>query len=116
MKDKSFYIFLHRQIPVFIALSLFPGLGYLLLGWINHILMPALFWYLLVIAESVWGYTLYRNRNFDSMSVLRREQWYRRAAWFFYSGFISQCLPYNHPKDTGVPCQPSSKKYFSSIF
>jgi len=87
MKDKSFYIFLHRQIPVFIALSLFPGLGYLLLGWINHMLMPALFWYLLVIAESVWGYTLYRNRNFDSMSVQRREEWYRRAAWFFYSFF-----------------------------
>jgi hypothetical protein len=32
MRDKRFYCFLHRQIPVFILLSLLPGLGYLFLG------------------------------------------------------------------------------------
>jgi len=39
MKDKRFYSFLHRQIPVFIVLSL-SRLGYLLLGWLNNVLMP----------------------------------------------------------------------------
>lgn len=88
MKDKRFYDFLHRQIPVFIALSLFPGLGYLFLGWLNGVLAPALAWYLLAIAASVWGYRLYRNFDFDAMSETRRDRWYRQCSWFFYAFFL----------------------------
>ena len=88
MKDKRFYIFLHRQIPVFIALSLFPGLGYLFLGWLNSIFAPAFIWYLLVIAASVWGYRLYRGFDFDTMSENRRDRWYRHCSWFFYAFFL----------------------------
>ncbi|MFZ3040908.1 MAG: hypothetical protein WA108_03800 [Thiobacillus sp.] len=54
MKDKRFHGFPHRQIPVFIVLSLVPGLGYLLLGWLNDVLMPALVRYMLMIATSIW--------------------------------------------------------------
>ena len=88
MRDKRFYIFLHRQIPVFIALSLFPGLGYLFLGWMNNILAPAFVWYLLVIAASVWGSRLYRGFDFDTMSESRRDRWYRHCSWFFYAFFL----------------------------
>lgn len=88
MRDKRFYIFLHRQIPVFIALSLFPGLGYLFLGWMNNILAPAFLWYLLVIAASVWGSRLYRGFDFDTMSESRRDRWYRHCSWFFYAFFL----------------------------
>lgn len=88
MKDKRFYIFLHRQIPVFIALSLFPGLGYLFLGWLNSIFAPAFVWYLLVIATSVWGFRLYRGFDFDTMSENRRDRWYRHCSWFFYAFFM----------------------------
>ncbi|HUX90084.1 MAG TPA: EAL domain-containing protein [Gallionellaceae bacterium] len=87
MRDKRFYIFLHRQIPVFIALSVLPGLGYLFLGWLNSIFAPAFIWYLLVIAASVWGYSLYHGFNFDSMSENRRERWYHHCTWFFYAFF-----------------------------
>jgi diguanylate cyclase (GGDEF)-like protein len=88
MRDKRFYIFLHRQIPVFIALSVLPGLGYLFLGWLNNILAPAFGWYLLVIAASIWGSSLYRGFNFDTMSENRRDRWYRQCSWFFYAFFL----------------------------
>jgi len=88
MRDKRFYDFLHRQIPVFIGLSLFPGLGYLFLGWLNDIFVPAFVWYLLVIAVSLWGYRLYRGLDFDAMSESRRDRWYRQCTWFFYALFL----------------------------
>lgn len=87
-RDKRFYIFLHRQIPVFILLSVLPGLGYLFLGWLNNIFAPAFIWYLLVLAESVWGYSLYRKLDFDVMSERLRDRWYRQCTWFFYSFFL----------------------------
>jgi len=88
MRDQRFYDFLRRQIPVFIALSLFPGLGYLFLSWLNGVFTPALVWYLLVIAASVWGYRLYRDFDFDTMSEQRRDRWYRQCSWFFYAFFL----------------------------
>ena len=88
MRDKRFYDFLHRQIPVFIGLSLFPGMGYLFLGWLNDIFVPAFVWYLLVIAVSLWGYRLYRGLDFDAMSESRRDRWYRQCTWFFYALFL----------------------------
>ena len=88
MRDKRFYIFLHRQIPVFIMLSLFPGLGYLFLGWLNSIFVPAFVWYLLVVAASIWGAFLYRGFDFDAMSENKRDHWYRQCSWFVYAFFL----------------------------
>jgi len=87
MKDRRFFDFHHRQIPVLIVLSVLPGLGYLFLGWLNGVFAPAFVWYLLVIAESVWGYRLYRDYDFQAMSDQRRDRWYRQCSWFFYSFF-----------------------------
>ena len=50
MKDQRFYDFLHKQIPIMLGLSLFPGLGYIFLGWLHDIHAPALIWYGLVVA------------------------------------------------------------------
>lgn len=88
MKDKRFYTFLHRQIPVIIVLSLFPGLGYILLGWLNGIMVPALCWYALILLISCWGYHLYRRFDFDRMSETRRAKWYRELSWFFHAFFL----------------------------
>ncbi|MDO9242408.1 MAG: hypothetical protein Q7U32_01210, partial [Rhodocyclaceae bacterium] len=85
MRDKRFYDFLHRQIPVFMVLSLFPGWGYLFLGWLNDIFVPAFVWYLLVIAVSLWGYRLYRALDYDAMSEPRRARWYRQCSRFVYA-------------------------------
>lgn len=92
MRDKRFYDFLHRQIPVFIALSLFPGLGYVFLGWLNGVFVPAFIWYLLVVAASLWGCRLYLGLDFDAMSEHRRDRWYRECSWFFYAFFLLWAL------------------------
>ena len=88
MKDKRFYDFLHRQILVLIFLSLLPGLGYLFLGWLNGVFVPAFVWYLLIVAVSIWGRQLYRNFDFGTMSERRREGWYRQCTWFIYAFFL----------------------------
>lgn len=93
MKAARLYIFLHRQIPVFIALSLFPGLGYLFLGWLSNIFAPAFVWYLLVIMISLWGwFGLYSGVNFATMSESQKDNWYRRCSWFFYTFFLMWML------------------------
>ncbi|MBW8329363.1 MAG: EAL domain-containing protein [Thiobacillus sp.] len=74
------------------TLSLFPGLGYLFLGWLNDIFTPAFVWYLLVIAGSIWGTYLYRDFDFDTMSDYRRNRWYRHCTWFFYTFFLLWAL------------------------
>lgn len=88
MKDQRFYHFLRRQIPVFILLSVLPGLGYLFLGWLTNVFMPAAIWYGLIIAASIWGTWIYRSFDFDTMSEARRDRWYRQCSWFLYSFFF----------------------------
>lgn len=88
MKDQRFYHFLHRQIPVFIVLSLFPGLGYLFLGWLTDVFMPAAIWYGLIVATSIWGTWIFRSFDFDAMSEARRDRWYQQCSWFLYSFFF----------------------------
>lgn len=88
MKDKRFYAFLHRQIRVLIFLSLFPGLGYLFLGWLNDVFWPAFGWYLAIIALSAWGSRLDRGFDYDTMSERARERWYRQCSRFIYAFFL----------------------------
>lgn len=88
MNDPRFYHFLHRQIPLFILLSLLPGLGYLFLGWLSNVFVPAFIWYLLIVAVSVWGIRIYRSFDFDSMSEQGRDRWYRQCSWFMYVFFL----------------------------
>ncbi|MHB1360351.1 MAG: EAL domain-containing protein [Rhodocyclaceae bacterium] len=88
MRDKRFYDFLHRQIPVLMVLALFPGLGYLFLGWLNNVFVPAFAWYLLVIAVTLWGYRLYRTFDFAAMGESRRDRWYRQCSWFVHAFFL----------------------------
>ncbi|MFZ5774014.1 MAG: putative bifunctional diguanylate cyclase/phosphodiesterase [Thermodesulfobacteriota bacterium] len=84
MQDLRFYTFLHRQLPLLIVLSVLPGVGYLLLGWLSGILLPALVWYLLILAASGWAYQLYRVGDFNTLSEGRRLRWYRHSSWCIY--------------------------------
>lgn len=88
MKDKRFYSFLHKQIPIMVALSLIPGLGYIFLGWIHGIQTPAIIWYGLIVCTSLWGYRIYKTFHFDEMSEDERSRWYRQLSWFFYLFFL----------------------------
>ena len=88
MQDKRFHEFLHRQILVLITLSLLPGLGYLLLGWLSGVFLPAFVWYLFNIAFSLWGWRLHRRLDLAIMSERARERWYRQCSGFIYTFFL----------------------------
>lgn len=83
MKTIESYLFLRKQIPVMIGLSLIPGLGYIFLGWINSVVLPALFWYALTIGVSIWGYGLYRGYHPNRMNTKETKQWYTKISIFF---------------------------------
>lgn len=83
----SFQPFLHRQIPVMIVLSVFPGLGVILLGWLHDLQRPALAWYLGILAVSAWGYHLYRGFDPTRMSRQQRLSWQDGVLWLFYLFF-----------------------------
>ncbi len=85
--NKTFHSFLHQQILILLGLSLFPGLGYILLGWINDVIMPALIWYGLVIITSVWGYRLHQTFLHKSMTRTELSLWHQQLRWFFYTLF-----------------------------
>ncbi len=87
MAQPRFYSFLHRQIPVLILLSVFPGLGYIFLGWLHQVHRPALVWYAMILAMSAWGYALYRSFDLQQMSERRLDRWYRRLLLFYYLFF-----------------------------
>ena len=57
-----------------IGLSLIPGMAYIFLGWMNGIVMPALVWYGLMVAVSLYGWRLYRRFRIEQMNERRLEQ------------------------------------------
>jgi len=87
MKTIESYIFLRKQIPVMIGLSLIPGLGYIFLGWINDVVLPALFWYALTVGVSAAGYRLYKAYHPDRMNTEETKQWYTKISIFFVAIF-----------------------------
>ena len=90
--DGRFYDYISRQIPPLILLSLIPGLGYLFLGWLNHVFWPAFGWYLGILAISVWGYRLYSAHRRRSMARWEKVRWYRWVLAFFYTAFALWAL------------------------
>lgn len=88
MRTNEVYSYLHKQIPVMIVLSLFPGLAYILLGWLNDIYISALFWYASVVIISFRGYLLYKNFDIINMSDVQLENWYRHVSILFYFFFL----------------------------
>ena len=83
MKTIESYIFLRKQIPLMIGLSLFPGLGYIFLGWVNNVITPALIWYALTLIVSVWGYQLYASYHPNELNTEETKNWYTKISIFF---------------------------------
>ena len=75
-----------------VGLSIIPGLGYILLGWLNQILMPALIWYLFLILISIFGYTLHKEFNYTSMGTSQLALWHKKIIAFYYLIFASWAL------------------------
>jgi len=92
VQHKYVYVTLHKQIPIMIGLSLFPGLGYILLGWLNNIVSAALVWYALVLIISIWGHQLYKTFDYARMSGSELIAWHKRVAIFYLLIFGSWAL------------------------
>lgn len=84
---QRFYLFLQKQILLLIGLSLIPGLAYIFLGWLNNIMIPALVWYGLMVAASLYGWRLYRQFKIEHMDAQRLKKWYGHLSVFFYIVF-----------------------------
>ncbi|SFZ98681.1 diguanylate cyclase/phosphodiesterase (GGDEF & EAL domains) with PAS/PAC sensor(s) [hydrothermal vent metagenome] len=83
MNKINVYYFLKKQIILMIGLSLIPGLAYILLGWINNIIYPALLWYGLMLITSFFGWKLYKY-NLKHMTFAELDSWYINVKIFFY--------------------------------
>jgi len=83
-KNKYIYTTLHKHIIVMLYLSLIPGLFYIILGWINDIMMPALLWYIVLVLTSLWGYRLYKEFDYSRLGESELEVWYKKLSIFFY--------------------------------
>ncbi len=68
-------------------LSLLPGIGYLILGWLHGVFIAGLFWYLLLLLCSLWGYKLYSSFEYDSLGESELSLWYSRVSYYFYAMF-----------------------------
>jgi len=90
--NQYIYAVLHKQILVMLGLSLIPGLGYILLGWLNGIVMPALIWYALLIILSLFGYQLHKEFNYIDMGTSQLGLWHKKLTLFYYLIFGSWAL------------------------
>jgi len=91
-KNQYIYSILHKQILVLLGLSLIPGLGYIFLGWINGIVLPALIWYCLLLLLSIFGYQLYKEFNYTDMGITQLSLWHKKLTVFYYLIFSSWAL------------------------
>ena len=88
MNHHHFYSYLHKQIPVIILLSLFPGLGYIFLSWMHDIAFRAVIWYEALVVVSIWGYYIYRQYLDSHLSSAQLKTWYRNLTLFYYAFFL----------------------------
>lgn len=89
MKQQKYYIFLQKQILLMIGLSLLPGLVYVILGWVFGILLPALLWYIFLLAISLYGWSVYKEFSTHRMNDEKLKNWYKKLTWFMYTIFSS---------------------------
>ena len=88
MNDNRFYSYLHKQIPVLIVLSLFPGLGYVFLGWMHDLSLRAAVWYVAIIAISLYGLIIYREYRNQNLSHIQLKIWYKKLSVFYYVFYL----------------------------
>lgn len=83
----KFPAFLNKQIPILNALSLGPGVAYVILGYMNGIGTAALVWYAAISAMAFWGYLLYRRFQSQTLREEALHRWYQELRWYFYLFF-----------------------------
>lgn len=72
---------------VMLYLSLGPGIFYIILGWMNDLLVPALIWYIALIFVSIWGYLLHKEFDYSLLGESELRLWYKKLSRFFQLKF-----------------------------
>lgn len=79
--------FLNRQIPILNALSLGPGIAYVILGYMHGIGLAATIWYAAVVGVAYWGVLLHRRFQSRKLKEEELHRWYLELRWYFYIFF-----------------------------
>lgn len=88
MPSQNFHAYLHKQIPILILLSVFPGLGYIFLSWMHDIPMKAVLWYIAIVGISAYGYYIYKQYSTSNFNTEQLNQWYKKLSIFYYAFFF----------------------------
>jgi len=88
MKEQRYYQFFKNQILLMLALSLIPGVVYIVFGFLYDSAIPALIWYILLGLDSFFGWKLYQQYNHSIMEPKELAQWYQKVKIFFYIIFV----------------------------
>ena len=83
----NFYKFMHRQILVLIALFAGTSTSYVFFGFVYDTNKLEILWYILVLAVSYWGYTLYKNYSDINMTIVEKERWLNKLRYFLFLYF-----------------------------
>ncbi len=75
-----------------VMLSLFPGLGYIFLGWMAGVVWPAVIWYVLNVLVSLRGMWLYKRFEPRHMGERELRRWCRKVTIFVYVFFLLWAL------------------------
>jgi diguanylate cyclase (GGDEF)-like protein len=87
------------------VLTLFPGLGFILLGWLNGIVTPALYWYCAALLMSILGINVYKKFDIATMSESQLESWYKQTSvlfYLFFSAWLAMFLIYGSEVESGM--------------
>ena len=84
MKEQKYYHSFTNQILLIVALSLIPGIVYIVFGWLYSSYIPALVWYVLLVIDSIFGWKLYKQYHMKIMLPAELSIWYDKVKIFFY--------------------------------
>ena len=89
INNMNFYNFMHKQIPVLIALFVSTGAGYIYIGYLYSSLFEELIWYGILLILSLWGYYLYKAYKKNDLSIHDKDRWLGQLRYFLFVYFSS---------------------------
>ncbi len=89
INNMNFYNFMHKQIPVLLALFVGTGAGYIYIGYLYSSLFEELLWYGVLLIISLWGYSLYIKYKKNDLSIEDKDKWLQQLRYFLFAYFSS---------------------------
>ncbi len=84
MNQNFFYEYIQKQVMLLMILSLVQGAAYILVCWMNDIVLPVIIWYAFINIACIWGWGIYKRLEIRFMSFEELESWYQEVRLFMY--------------------------------